>query len=57
MHPAHLSSQDVDNAWVALIFIVVGMTLFGRAMLRVAVAILVVAVIVGVITLLQSVHL
>jgi hypothetical protein len=57
MAPTQFSPHDVDNARVALILIVASTMLFGRTMLRVALAILVVAAIVGAVTLLQGVHL
>lgn len=61
MLPAQFPPQDVDNARVALVLIVATVMLFGRIlgliMLRVVLAIIVVAVAVGAITLLQGVHL
>lgn len=57
MHPAQVSAQDIENARIILIVIVAGAVLFRRFVLQVALAILVVAVVVGVITLLQGVHL
>lgn len=57
MPPTQFSPHDVDNARAALILIVASTMLFGRIMLRVALAILVVAAVVGAVTLLQGVHL
>ena len=51
------SAQDVDNARVALAFIVVGVLLFGRFLLRVLLVALAVAVGVGALVLLQGMHL
>lgn len=58
MHPAQqVSAQDIENARIALIFIVACAVIFRRFVLWVALAILVVAVTVGAFTLLQGVHL
>lgn len=50
-------AQDIENARVALVAIVASIMLFGRALLRVAIAILVVAAVIGVVMLLQGTHL
>lgn len=61
MLPAQFSPQDADSARVALVLIVAAVMLFGRIlgliMLRVVLAIIVVAVAVGAVTLFQGVHL
>ena len=51
------SPQDLDDARVALVLIVASLIFFWRIMLKVAIAILVVAVILGVFMLLKGVHL
>jgi hypothetical protein len=57
MLPIQGSAQDVENARVALVLIVSGAIFFGRALLRVALAAIAVAVLVGVLVLLQGMHL
>jgi hypothetical protein len=57
MLPNQPSAQDIENARVALVAIVASIMLFGRALLRVAIAILVVAAVIGVVMLLQGMHL
>jgi len=57
MPPTQFSPHDVDNARAVLILIVASTMLFGRIMLRAALAILVVAAVVGAVMLLQGVHL
>jgi len=57
MLPIQGSAQDADNARIALAFFVAGIIFFGRAMLRVALAALVVAVGIGALVLLQGLHL
>jgi len=56
MVPIQGSAQDVDNARVALVLIVAGVIFFGRAMLRVALAAIAVAVVVGAVVLLHGMH-
>jgi hypothetical protein len=50
------SPQDVENARVALVFIAAGVMIFWRYLLRIVVAMLVVAVGVGAFVLLQGMH-
>ncbi len=57
MLPIQGSAQDVDNARVALVLIVAGVIFFGRAMLRVLIAAIAVAVGIGALVLLQGMHL
>jgi|GEM_PF-2791874 len=57
MLPIQGSAQDVENARVALVLVVSGAIFFGRALLRVALAAIAVAVLVGVLVLLQGMHL
>jgi hypothetical protein len=57
MLPNQPSAQDIENARVALVAIVASIMLFGRALLRVAIAIFVVAAVIGVVMLLQGMHL
>jgi hypothetical protein len=56
MVPIQGSAQDVDNARVALVLIVASVIFFGRAMLRVALAAIAVAVVVGAVVLLHGMH-
>lgn len=56
MVPIQGSAQDVDNARVALVLIVAGVIFFGRAMLRIALAAIAVAVVVGAVVLLHGMH-
>ncbi len=57
MLSSQLSAQDIENARVALVLIVAGSMFFGRILLRVGLAILVVAVAIGAFVLLQGMHL
>jgi len=57
MVPIQGSAHDVDNARVALVLIVAGVIFFGRAMLRVALAAIAVAVVVGAVVLLHGMRL
>lgn len=57
MVPHQPSAQDIENARVALVLVVASTMLFGRFLLRVAIATLVVAAIIGAVLLLQGVHL
>jgi hypothetical protein len=50
------SPQDIDNARVALVLAVAGFLMFWRFLLRVVLAILAVAVGVGAVVLMQSMH-
>ncbi len=56
MLPNQPSAQDIENARVALVVIVASIMLFGRILLRVALAILVVAAVIGAFMLLQGMH-
>jgi hypothetical protein len=56
MLPNQPSAQDIENARVALVVIVASIMLFGRALLRVALAIFVVAGVIGAFVLLQGMH-
>lgn len=57
MVPNQPSAQDIETARVALVLVVAGAMLFGRTLLRVAIAALVVAAIAGAALLLQGMHL
>jgi len=57
MLPGQSSAQDIENARVALVVIVASIMLFGRALLRVAIAIFMVAAVIGAFMLLQGMHL
>lgn len=56
MLPSQVSPQDIENAKVALVFIVAGIMIFWRYLLRIVVAMIVVAVGVGAFVLLQGMH-
>lgn len=51
------SAQDIENARVALVVIVASILLFGRALLRMAIAIFIVAGVIGAVMLFQGIHL
>lgn len=51
------SAQDMENARVALVVIVASIMLFGRALLRVAIAVFMVAAVIGAFMLFQGMHL
>jgi hypothetical protein len=57
MLPNQPSAQDIENARVALVVIVASIMLFGRALLRAAIAILMVAAVIGAFMLLQGMRL
>jgi hypothetical protein len=57
MLPNQPSAQDIENARVALVVIVASIMLFGRALLRLAIAIFAVAAIIGALMLIQGMHL
>ena len=57
MLPVQGSAQDIENARMALVLIMMGIVIFWRVLLRVLLAIVVVAAGVGALVLLQSVHL
>jgi hypothetical protein len=57
MLPIQGSTQDVENARVALVLIVAGAIFFGRALLRVALAAIAVAVGIGLLVLFHGMHL
>jgi hypothetical protein len=50
------SAQDVESARVALVFIMAGVAIFWRLVLRVLLAIIVLAAVVGVVVLVQGMH-
>jgi hypothetical protein len=56
MLPNQPSAQDIENARVALVLLVASIMLFGRILLRVALAVLVVAAVIGAFMLLQGMH-
>jgi hypothetical protein len=56
MLPSQGSPQDIENARVALVFIVSGVMIFWRYLLRILFAMVVVAVGVGAFVLLQGMH-
>lgn len=57
MIPNQPSAHDIENARVALVLIVASSVLFGRILLRAAIAALVVAAIIGAVLLLQGTYL
>ena len=57
MLPNQPSAQDIENARVALVVIVASIMLFGRALLRMAIATFAVAAIIGAFMLFQGMHL
>lgn len=57
MPPIQGSAQEIENARIALVLIMMGVLVFWRVLLRVLLAIIVVAVGVGVLVLLQGMHL
>ena len=57
MLPNQPSAQDIEDARVALVLLVASIMLFGRILLRVALAVLVVAAVIGAFMLLQGMHL
>jgi hypothetical protein len=54
--PVQGSAQDIENARIALVFVVAGIMMFWRFLLRVVLAFIAVAVVVGAFVLLQSMH-
>ena len=50
------SAQDVDSARAALVFVMAGVAIFWRLVLRVLLAIIILAAVVGVVVLLQGMH-
>ena len=54
--PVQGSAQDIDNARVALVLALAGIIMFWRFLLRIVLAIIAVAVVVGAFVLLQSMH-
>ena len=56
MLPSQVSAQDVESARVALVLVIASVVFFWRFMLRVMLAIAVVAVGLGLLMLLQSIH-
>jgi hypothetical protein len=56
MLPSQGSAQDVENARAVILLIAVGAAIFWKELLRVALALLVIAVAVGAFMLLQGMH-
>jgi hypothetical protein len=56
MVPVQGSAQDIDNARVALVFIAAGIMIFWRYLLRILLAMVAVAIGVGAVVILQSMH-
>ena len=56
MHPSQVSAQDIESARVAVVLIIAGTVVFWRFALRVLLAIIVVAVGLGLFVLLQNMH-
>ena len=56
MLPVQGSAQDVENARVALVFALAGIMMFWRFLLRIALAAVAVAIVVGASVLLQGMH-
>jgi len=56
MLPSQVSAQDAESARVAVVFVVASVVFFWRFMLRVMLAIAVVAAGLGLLVLLQSIH-
>jgi hypothetical protein len=56
MLASHASAQEIEHARAILILIAVGIAVFWRAVLRVLLAALVIAVGAGAVLLLQSLH-
>jgi hypothetical protein len=54
--PSQVSAQDAESARVALVFVIASVVFFWRFMLRVMLAIAVVAAGLGLLMLLQSIH-
>jgi spore maturation protein SpmA len=54
--PVQGSAQDVENARVALVFALAGIMMFWRFLLRIALAAVAVAIVVGASVLLQGMH-
>ena len=56
MPPSQVSVQDVENARAAIVFVIVGIMIFRRFLFRLMLAIIVVAVGLGLFVLLQAIH-
>jgi hypothetical protein len=56
MLPGQLPAQDVENARVILVLLAAGIIIFWRYLLRIVLAIIAVAVGVGAVVILQSMH-
>jgi hypothetical protein len=54
--PNQVSVQDIESARVAIVLVIAGMTIFRRFVLRLILAIIVVAVGLGLLVLLQAIH-
>ena len=56
MPPSQVSVQDIESARAAIVFVIVGIMIFRRFLLRLMLAIIVVAVGLGLLVLLQAVY-
>jgi hypothetical protein len=56
MPPSQVSVQDIESARAAIILVIAGVMFFWRFVLRVALAIIVVAAGLGLLVLLQNIH-
>ena len=56
MLPSQVSAQDAESARVALVLVIASVVFFWRFMLRVMLAIAVVAVGLGLLVLMQNIH-
>ena len=56
MPPSQVSVQDIESARVAIVLIIAGVMIFWRFLLRVMLAIVVVAAGLGLFVLLQNMH-
>lgn len=56
MLPSQVSAQDAETARVAIVLVIASVIVFWRFMLRVMIAIVVVAVSLGLFALLQDLH-
>jgi hypothetical protein len=56
MAPSQVSAQDIESARAAIVLVIAGVMVFWRFVLRVALAIVVVAAGLGLFVLLQNMH-
>lgn len=54
--PSQVSVQDVENARAAVVLIIAGVMIFWRLLLRVMLAIIMVAAVLGLLVLLPNMH-